>query len=296
MRNMNRKMRTTLKLVVLYSLSAIVLVWALSPVFWIVISSISTRTELLSRPYKHWIPHRPTLQNFIDVVTVGQRYRAGGILPTAMLLLSGLRNTLIISLSTAFLITSMATVVGYCFARLNFRGKNFLFFFIMLMMPLPIWVSIVSLYYLLAHIGLIDTNLGLILILSTLSIPLAVWLMITFVRDTPRELEEAALMDGATRWQMIRRVVVPITMPGITSVFLVTFLNTWNSFLIPLIFTNTARSQTITVVLSLFVGQYEVAWEQMAAATVLIMIPPIVLALFFQKYLIRGLTLGAVKG
>ncbi len=288
--------RRVLRLFGLYIASLVVLVWALAPVFWILVSSISTRVELLSRPLKHWIPRQPTLQNFIDILTVGQRYRAGGSLPTTTLLLSGLRNTLIVSLVTAFFTSIFATVAGYAFARLRFRAHGFLFFFIMLMMPLPIWATIVSLYYLIANMGLLDTNLGMIAIFATISAPLAIWLMATFIRDIPRELEEASVIDGASRRQMLLSILTPLALPGITSVFLVTFLNTWNAFLLPLIFTNTDRSQSITVVLSLFVGQYEVAWEQMAAATVLVILPPILLALFFQRFLVRGLTTGAVKG
>jgi multiple sugar transport system permease protein len=288
--------RRTLRLVGIYLASLLVLVWALAPIFWIVVSSISTRMELLSRPFKHWIPHDPTLQNFIDIVTVGERYRAGGVLPTSALLLAGLRNTLIVALSTAFLTSVLSTVAGYAFARLRFRMRGTAFLFIMLMMPLPIWATIVSLYYLIAHMGLVDTNIGMIAIFLAISLPLAVWLMSTFIREIPGELEEASVIDGASRQQMFLLVLTPLALPGITSVFLVTFLTTWNAFLLPLIFTNTTKSQSITVVLSLFVGQYEVAWEQMAAATVLVIVPPILLALFFQRFLVRGLTTGAVKG
>ncbi len=288
--------RKLIRYTAIYLTMFIALLWALLPIYWIIVSSISTRAELYSRPYKHWIPSSPTLRNFIDVLSTGQQYRAGSYLPTAELLTAGLRNSAIVSLATALTVTFIATLAGYTFARLRFRGKNFAFFYIMLMMPLPIWVSLVSLYFVLAEAKMTDTNIGLILVLSTLFTPLAVWLMSTFIRDVPVEIEESAFIDGANRWQALTHIVFPLVLPGMSSVFLVTFLNTWNTFLIPLIFTNTTRSQSITVVLSLFVGQYEVAWEQMAAATVLVMIPPILLALFFQRYLVRGLSMGAIKG
>jgi len=291
-----RAVREALRLTALYAASLVVLVWALLPVFWIVVSSISNRIELLSRPFKHWIPHEPTLQNFVDVLTKGQQFRAGGSLPTATLLISGLRNTLIVALGTSLITSVLSTLAGYAFARLRFRLSGLWFWFIMLMMPLPIWTTLVSLYYLIASLGLLDTNISLVIIFAALSAPLAIWLMSTYIREIPRELEEASLIDGANRRQMILSILTPLALPGITSVFLVTFLNTWNAFLLPLIFTNTDRSQSITVVLSLFVGQYEVAWEQMAAATVLVIIPPILLALVFQRFLVRGLTTGAVKG
>jgi multiple sugar transport system permease protein len=290
------KAKKILRYVGLYAGSLLALIWALAPIYWIVVSSISTRTELLSKPYKHWIPEHATLQNFIDILTTGQKYRAGGTLPTSDLLLAGLRNSLVISISVAVLVTVIALLAGYIFARMNFRLKDTAFFYIMLLMPLPIWVSLVSLYFMMSRIGLNDTNLGLILILGTVALPLAVLLMTTFIRDLPHEIEEAAFIDGANRWQTIWQVIFPLVLPGSSSVFLVSFLNTWNAYMIPMIFSNTAKSQTITVVLSQFIGQYEVAWEQMAAATVLVMIPPILLALFFQRYLVRGLSMGAVKG
>ena len=292
----NLSTRKIMRYIAIYLTMFIALLWALLPIYWIIVSSISTRAELYSRPYTHWIPSSPTLQNFIDVLSTGQQYRAGSYLPTAELLAAGLRNSAIVSLATALVVTFTATLAGYTFARLHFRGRDFAFFYIMLMIPLPIWVSLVSLYFVLAEAKLTDTNLGLILVLSTLFTPLAVWLMSTFIRDVPVEIEESAFIDGANRWQALMRIVFPLVLPGMSSVFLVTFLNSWNAFLIPLIFTNTTRSQSITVVLSLFVGQYEVAWEQMASATVLVMIPPILLALFFQRYLVRGLSMGAIKG
>lgn len=272
-----------------------ILVWALFPIYWILVSSISTRAELYSRPYKHWVPNSPTLQNFAEVLSTGQKYRAGSYLPTSKLLTAGLRNSIFVAIFTAIVVTLSATMAGYVFARMKFKGKNTVFYSVMFLMPLPIWVSLISLYFLLAQAKLTDTNLGLVLVSSTFATPLAMWLMATFIRDIPVAIEEAALIDGASRWKVLTHVVFPLALPGLTSVFLITFLNTWNAFLIPLVLTNTPRSQTITVVLSLFVGQYEVAWEHMAAATVLGIIPPLLLAFLFQRYLIRGLSMGAIK-
>jgi multiple sugar transport system permease protein len=119
--------------------------------------------------------------------------------------------------------------------------------------------------------------------------------MSTFVRDIPSEIEDAAFVDGCDRWQILSKIVFPLARPGIIAVFLVALLSTWNNFLIPLIFSRTSQSQPMTVVLTLFIGQYEVAWEDMAAAAVLTMLPPFIMALFFQRYLVRGLTMGAVK-
>ncbi len=210
--------------------------------------------------------------------------------------MSGLTNSLVTSVGTAIIVTLLCTGAGYVFARLKFRGKQISFFYIMLMMPLPIWVALISLFFLMSQLGLIDTLPGLVLIFVAFSIPLATWLMATFVRDIPIEIEEAGIIDGATRWQILRRLIIPLARPGMAAVFLVILLTTWNAFLIPLVFTRTGDSQTMTVVLTLFIGQYEVAWEAMSAAAVLTMLPPLLIALFFQRYLVRGLTMGAVKG
>ena len=206
-----------------------------------------------------------------------------------------MRNSLITSITSAALVTLLSTGAGYVFARLRFRGKQVSFFYIMLMMPLPIWVALISLFFLLSQLGMIDTLHGLILLFVTFHLPLSVWLMATFVRDIPVEIEDAALVDGASRWVILSKIIFPLAKPGMIAVFLVALLTTWNSFLIPLIFTRTSASQTLTVVLTLFIGQYEVAWEDMAAAAVLTMLPPFLMALFFQRYLVRGLTMGAVK-
>ncbi len=287
--------RKILRLTLIYLASFALLFWALAPLYWVAVSSISTRAELYSAPYKVWFPAEPTLDHYVRLFTSGAEYRAGGFSPTAGLMGSGMRNSLITSVTSAALVTLLSTGAGYVFARLRFRGKQVSFFYIMLMMPLPIWVALISLFFLLSQLGMIDTLHGLILLFVTFHLPLSVWLMSTFVRDIPVEIEDAALVDGASRWQILSRIIFPLAKPGMIAVFLVALLTTWNSFLIPLIFTRTSASQTLTVVLTLFIGQYEVAWEDMAAAAVLTMLPPFLMALFFQRYLVRGLTMGAVK-
>lgn len=292
----NRRVRKNLRLAFLYLMSAVVLFWALAPIYWVIVSSVSTRTELYAAPYKIWFPSEPTFQNYIDLFTTGPKYRDGGFLPTADLMGAGMRNSLVYSLTTAGLVTLMATAAGYVFARMRFRFKGLTFFYFMLMMPLPIWVSLIALYFILSQLRLIDSLLGLTLITTTLILPLNIWLMTTYIRDIPNEIEDAAFVDGCSRLQLVWRIIIPLARPGMTATFLVALLTAWNSFLVPLIFTNTAAAQPMTVVLSFFIGQYEVAWEAMSAAAVVTMLPPMLLALFFQRYLVRGLTVGAVAG
>lgn len=283
-----------LRLVFIYAMCAIVLLWVLGPIYWVAVSSISTRSELYARPYKVWFPSQPTLEHYGTIFTTGAEFR-GGASPTADLMASGLRNSVIISVTSAAIVTLLATGAGYVFARMRFMGKRITFFFIMFMLPLPIWVSLIALYFLMTQLKLIDTLPGLILIFVTLLLPLSVWMMTTFIRDIPEEIQDAARVDGADRWRLVFSIILPLARPGMVAVFLVALLSTWNNFLIPLIFTRSAASQPLTVVLTLFIGQYEVAWENMAAAAVVTMLPPFVMALFFQRYLVRGLTMGAVR-
>ena len=292
----NLDRRKIVRLSLIYVACAIVLVWALAPIYWVAVSSISTRSELYSRPYKVWFPAEPTFQHYTDLFGEGARYRDGGFSPTAGLFARGMTNSFIVSVGSAAIVTILATGAGYVFARMRFRMKQPLFFFLMLMMPLPIWVALIALFFLMSQLDLVDTIPGLIIIFVTLLLPLAIWLMTTFIRDIPHEIEDAALVDGCTRFRLLWSVIIPLSRPGMVAVFLVSLLNTWNNFLIPLIFTKSPDSQTVTRVLTLFIGQYEVAWEAMSAAAVITMIPPIIMALFFQRYLVQGLTMGATKG
>ncbi len=287
--------RKIVRLALIYFGCAVALFWALAPIYWVFVSSISTRLELYSVPYKVWFPKNPTFEHFISLFTEGAKYRDGGFSPTAGLMWSGLGNTIIVSILSATIVTLIATGAGYIFARMRFWGKQAAFFMIMLMMPLPLWVAIIALFFLMTQLQLLDTLGGLILIFVTFLLPLGIWLMSTFIRDIPLEIEDAAVVDGCNRWQILARIIFPLARPGIIAVFLVTLVTTWNNFLIPLIFTRSSDSQLVTVVLTLFIGQYEVAWEAMSAAAVLTMLPPFLMALFFQRYLVRGLTMGAVK-
>ncbi len=284
-----------LRLGFIYVLCAVVLIWALAPIYWVFVSSISTRRELYSRPYKIWFPSEPTFESYHTIFTQGAKFRDGSFSPIAGMMSSGLRNSVIISVASAGIVTLLATGAGYAFARMQFRGKNAIFLLIMLMLPLPIWVSLIALLFIMSRLKLVDTLIGLILIFVTLLLPLSVWMMTTFVRDIPNEIQDAARVDGADRWRLVYSIILPLARPGMVAVFLVGMLTTWNNFLIPLIFTRTDDSQPLTRVLTLFIGQYEVAWEDMSAAAVVTMLPPFLMALFFQRYLVRGLTMGAVK-
>jgi multiple sugar transport system permease protein len=278
----------------LWIAASLLLVWALAPIVWVAISSISDRIELYAVPYKHWLPRNPTLQNYIELFTSGPKYRGGTVLPARELLISGLRNSVVLATGSATILTILGLLAGYTFSRLKIRGKQLLFILLMALVPLPVWVSLTSLYFMMSRVGLLDSLVGMILLFVAYGLPLYAWLMQTYIDAVPHEMEEAALIDGCSRVRALFTVVVPVVNPGLTSVFLVAFLTTWNNFLIPVIFANSMRAQPMTVVMALFIGQYEVVWESMSAAAMMILLPPAILALFFQRYLVRGLSIGAV--
>lgn len=287
-----RRLRT---LVPTYLAAAVLVTFALAPVVWIFISSISNRLELYAVPFKHWIPEQPTLDNYIELFTTGPRYRGGVALPSRDLMISGLRNSIVLSVVSATILSIAGLLGGYVFARMKFRGRQLLFFLFVILVPLPIWASMTSLYFMMSQVGLLDSLVGMIALFVAYGMPLYIWLMGTYIESgLPREVEEAALIDGCTPLQALFRVVLPIVRPGLSAIFLVAFLTTWNNFLIPVIMGSSPASQPMTVVMSFFIGQRDVPFNAMAAAAVVTIIPPIALALFFQRYLVRGLSVGAV--
>ena len=156
--------RHLIKRVCIYLLCAIALLWAIGPIYWILVSSISTRMELYATPIKSWFPSEPTWEAYIRLFQGGGQYRGGNVSPTEGLMWSGLYNTLFVSVVSALFVTFLSTNAGYVFARMKFKGRGFIFFFLMLMMPLPLWVSIIALFFIISNAGLIDTLSGMILL------------------------------------------------------------------------------------------------------------------------------------
>ena len=207
-----------------------------------------------------------------------------------------LRNSLVVAGATTVLCVVVGALAAYALARLRFRGKTVLLGLVLAVTMFP-QISIVSpLYLLLRSLRLINTYPGLILPYLTFAMPLAVWLLAGFFRELPAELEEAALVDGATRWQTFTRVILPLAAPGIATTAILTFIYCWNEFLFALSFTLGPERQTVPVAIALFRGQYQVPWGQILAATVVATAPVAVLVLIFQRRIVQGLTAGAVKG
>ncbi len=272
----------------------IILFWSLAPLLWIFISSISTRTELYSVP-PHWIPENPTFEAYKKVLVTGESFRGGDGIAAAELFRKGITNSLIVSVLTTVMVMFFAPLLGYAFSRLKFRGSNLLFYIIIGIIALPAWPVLIGLFSVFSHLQLLDTKIGLILLSFTFRLPFETWFMKGYFESVPAEIEDAARIDGCTRLQTLFKVSLQMVMPGLIAVSIVSFLHTWNMFSGPLVLTYTLKSKPLTVTMTEFIGQYYVHWDLMSAATILAIIPPILMVIFFQKYIIQGLSAGAIK-
>ena len=251
------------------------------PFYWTIIASLTPEATLFERP-SLW----PT-------EIVFDHYRA---------LFEGrdfwvpIRNSLIVAGATTVLCISVGSFAAYALARLRFRGKAAILAFILAVTMFP-QISIVSpLYLLLRWLGLINTYPGLILPYVTFAMPLTVWLLVGFFRQLPGDLEEAALVDGASRWQSFTKVMLPLAVPGLATTAILTFIYAWNEFLFALSFTLGPERQTVPVAIALFRGRYQVPWGEILGAAVVATLPVAILVLAFQRRIVQGLTAGAVKG
>jgi ABC-type glycerol-3-phosphate transport system permease component len=253
----------------------------LAPIYWMVVSSLTPETGLFQTP--RLVPRAVTLDH----------YRA---LFSERSFLMPIRNSLVVAALTTLLAVPAAALCAYAIARLKFPGRGLLLALILSVSMFP-QVSIVpTLYLVLRTAGLLDTYPGLVLPYVTFSAPVAVWLLTGFFRQLPRDLEEAAMLDGASRLRALRDVVVPLAAPGVATAAILTFLYCWNEFLFALSFTLGPDRYTVPVAVTLFRGRYQVPWGQVLAATVIATIPVAVLVAVFQRRIVAGLTAGASKG
>lgn len=265
-----------LMLALLVALAAFPFYW-----YWALVASVTPEARLFEEP-SLW-PEEPVLDH----------YRA---LWSERDFWVPIRNSLIVAGTTTLFCVSVGSLAAWALARLRFRGKNPILAGLLAVSLFP-QISLVSpLFLLLRSLRLIDTYPGLILPYLTFAMPLAVWLLTSFFRQLPPDLEEAAAVDGATPWQTFTRVLLPLAAPGLATTAILTFLYCWNEFLFALSFTLSPERQTVPVAIALFRGQYQVPWGQILAAAVVATAPVALLVLAFQRRIVQGLTAGAVKG
>lgn len=257
------------------------------PGLWIVLSSLRPTVEIMAKP-PVWIPSELSLDAYVAMFgAVGQ----GGI-PVV----DYFRNSLIIAVTSTVIALIIGMSGGYAFARFRFRGKNALFLGFMLTRTVPGIALSLPIFILYARLGIIDTHFGMILIYVALNVPFTIWLIEGFFRQVPKDLAEAAQIDGCTRWQAFWQVEFPLAGPGIASAGIFAFLTSWNEFALASQLTRSVNSKTLPVGLLDYTAEFTIDWRGMCALAVVMIVPALVLTFVIQKHLVSGLTFGAVKG
>jgi ABC-type glycerol-3-phosphate transport system permease component len=259
----------------------LLMMFTLFPFYWAIVASLTTEAARLREP-SLWPMH-----------IILDHYRA---LFDERDFITPIRNSLIVAGTTTIFCLVVGTLAAYALARLEFRGKAAIMAFILAVTMFP-QISIVSpLYLLLRALRLIDTYPGLIMPYMTFAMPLTVWVLTGSIRQIPKDLEEAAHVDGATRRQSFTKILLPLAVPSLATTGILTFIYCWNEFLFALSFTLGPDRQTVPVAIALFRGQYQVPWGQILAAAVVATAPVAAMVLVFQRRIVQGLTAGAVKG
>jgi len=274
--------RKQLTRTLVYFFLTLVLLFNLLPFFWMFVTSLKTESEALRSP-PTWLPENPTLEP--GYVGIWTRKNFGIYF----------LNSLVISLSTAALSTLVGAFAGYGFSRFRFRGRTFLMTVFLASQMLPGVLLVGPYFKMLSRLGLYNTRLGLILALTTITLPFSTWMLKGFLDTVPREMDEAAMVDGCSRRKAFARVVLPVITPGMVATVIFAFLLAWGDLLWALCLMSTEEMTTVTLGLSRLVTEFRIIWPMMMAGSVIATVPPLVLYLLLQKYLIQGLTRGAVK-
>jgi multiple sugar transport system permease protein len=260
------------------------------PLLWLFSASLSTQVELFAIP-PHWIPQAPTFQNYLDIFFPSL---AASSVPrtfaTAML------NSIKIASAVTIICIFVGSLAAYTLVRIPFRFNRSIQLGIIATRMIPEVSLVLPLFIIASRLHLINKPIVLITTYMSFALPYAIWLMAAYFQTVPIELEEAARLDGCSRLGILFRVVMPISVPGLVSTAMFVFLLAWDEFFYALIFTSTLAAKTVPVAIAEFVGRYVVNINGMMAGGILAAVPPVLVALIFQRYIVRGMTAGAVKG
>lgn len=265
-----------------YFLLIVVCIYNVVPFLWMISTSLKTNAEAYAIP-PTWLPQNPTLEEGYGKVLLWTNF------PRYFL------NSAIVSLGTALLSAFIGALAGYGFSRFSFKGRVTLISLILASQMLPGVLLVGPYFKMLAAVRLYNTYPGLILAFTTITLPFSTWMMKGFTDTVPEELDQAAMVDGCSRFGAFLRVILPVITPGIVATVIFAFLLAWGDLLWVLCLTSTESMATVTLGLSQLVTQFRIIWPQLMAGSVIGSLPPIILYLVLQNYLIKGLTGGAVK-
>jgi trehalose/maltose transport system permease protein len=272
----------TIQRVLFYLLVAVIIFVSVFPFYYAIVTSLKTGTALFVPDL--W-PKAASWANYIQVLTTGSFPR-------------NLLNSLVIAAVVVALSLLLGITAAYALARVVFRGRKVILFAILSVSMFPQLAVLAGLFELVRATHLINTPFALIFSYMIFTLPFTVWVLTTFVRDLPLEIEEAAIVDGATPWVIISKVFLPLMWPALVTTGLLAFIGAWNEFLFALTFTSNNDQRTVPVAIALLGGasDFEIPWGQIMAASVIVTVPLVVLVLIFQRKIVSGLTAGGVKG
>ncbi len=265
-----------------YSLLTFSAIFALLPVVWMLSTSLKSESEALSLPI-HWIPQQPTVGAYVEMWTLK---------PFALYFW----NSIVVSGVTAALSTAVGGLAGYGFSRFHFRGRTSLLAFFLATQMISGVLVIGPYFRILAAVELYNTLTGLVIAYVTICLPFAAWMSKGYFDSIPKELDEAGLVDGASRLQIFLRIICPIAVPGTVSTLLFAFLLAWQDLLWALCLISIDEKRTVTLGVAFSVGEFIIKWPMLTAASLIGSLPTIILYLFLQRYYVEGLARGAVKG
>ncbi|MEH7179661.1 carbohydrate ABC transporter permease [Neobacillus vireti] len=269
------------KLLTLYLPLTMLLSFTIFPIYWTLNTAFKPEGDIVKRPLQY-LPVNPTTENFVTAWTnVG--------------FATFFKNSLIVGVSTVLVVLVCSTLSGYALSRYQFKGKRSFMIMLLCTQFIPRAMMIIPLFVIFKNLGLISNPLSLIITYTAIEIPFTTILMSGFISNVPRELEEAAMIDGCSKLQSLRHVVFPLLLPGIVATGVFTFIYTWNEFLIALMLTNQQSKFTLPVGLSTMLGEFSINYGALAAGSVIALIPAVILFAYAQKHLVNGMG-GAVKG
>lgn len=292
----------------LFAGSLLLALYVLAPIAWLLSSSIQTEAEITSVP-PHWIPDEPTLHNFEaifksgsgEAVTYETRRQGdtatGGFIPsTAGNLLPAMKNSFLVAVAVVVLNLLVSVPAAYALAKIRFIGRTSSIYFMLSTRVIPDIALVVPFFLFVQKLGLMDNLLSLVITYLAITVPFSVFILTGYFESLPDELDKAARVDGCSRLQALVLVFLPLALPSLVAVILFTFLTSWNEFLLALMFTQTPASQTLPIVVASFASDFNISFSFINAAGVMAIIPPVMVAIVFERYIVSGLTAGAVKG
>jgi trehalose/maltose transport system permease protein len=267
-----------------YAFVFLIVLQAVFPFYYAIITSLKTGTALFEITY---LPNSFSLQNYSDVL-----FKGNGTF------IQNLMNSVFVASITVAVALLLAITAAYALSRVRFRGRSLLLMTILAVSMFPQIAVLAGLFEVIRGLGIYNTSWALIFSYTIFTLPFTVWVLTTFMRDLPIEIEEAAIVDGATPWVIIRKIFMPLMWPALVTTGLLAFIAAWNEFLFALTFTSSNETRTVPVGISMLSGnsEHEVPWGLIMAASVIVTIPLIALVLIFQRKIIAGLTAGGVKG